>query len=155
MHLMCCEIWLPWPVMEEVSVWSGRSYHLAGEMLHICYSGYSLLVAVNFRVLCRSTGKWQIEFTGVKTALRWKEKTQFCVAVWRHTKVFLASAVACVSGGIWGAHGVSEHHSRHMQVLFVACLHAASSCPKTRCRSSKVIVAFMDPLWAIIRECFL
>lgn len=39
-----------------------------------------------------------------------------------------------------------EHQSCHMQVFFVAYLRAASSCPKTKCRSSKVIVAFMDPL---------
>lgn len=94
MHLMCCEIWLPWQVMEEVSVWSGRSYHLAGEVLHICYSGYSFLTAINLRMLCSSTGKRQ----GLKTPLQWKEETLFYIAVWRHAEVFLASAVACTSG---------------------------------------------------------
>lgn len=39
-----------------------------------------------------------------------------------------------------------EHQSCHMQVFFVACFRAASSCPKTKCCSSKVILAFMDPL---------
>lgn len=153
--LMCCEIWLPWQVMEEVSVWSGRSYHLAGEMLHICYSDYSFLIAVNLRVLCSSTGKWQTEFTGVEdtTAVKGGYIVLYCCL-----KAYKGIPCLCCSVHvwcIWGARRVSEHQSCLTQAFFVTCHHAASSCPKTKRHSSKVIVVFMDPLWAIIHECFL
>lgn len=154
MHLMCCEIWLCWLVVEEVSVRSGRSCHLAGEMLCDCYSDCSFLVAISFRVLCRSAGKWQIKFTGVKTPLQWTKKTLFNIAIWKHTKVFVASAVACAPDGIWGSHRVLGYQSCDTQVFFVTCLHGSSSCPKIKYHISQVIVVFMDPFWVIICECF-
>lgn len=151
---MCCEIWLCWLVLEEVNVWSGRSCCLTGEVLCVCYSDCSVLVALSFRVLCRSAGRWQIKFTVVKTPLQWKKKVLFIIAVWRYTKVFLASAVTCAPAGIWGSWRVLGYQSCDVQVFFVARLHGSSSCPEIKHHSSQVIVVFMDPFWIIVCECF-
>jgi len=66
-------------------------------MLCVCYSGYRFLVAINLGVLCRSTGKWQIEFAGEDTtAMKGEDTVLYCCL-----EAYKGIPCLCCSMRIW------------------------------------------------------